>query len=95
MPKPQINPGFVRHRKVERLQEFKDSLEIGMLADDVLKLAGKKLVKFTQRAEKIAESDYGYIVNWFYPGVVITLRREFTPGAYKISKIEEGEIIQS
>ena len=95
MPKPQITLGFVRRRKADRLQAFKDGLKIGMLADDVLKLAGKKLVKFTRRAEKIAESDYGYIVNWFYPGIVLTLQREEKIGPYKISNIEMGEILQS
>lgn len=66
-----------------------------MLADDVLKLAGKKLVKFTRRPEKIAEGDYGYIVNWFYPGVVLRMEREEKIGPYKIANIEMGEIVQS
>ena len=95
MPKPQITLGFVRHRKADRLQEFKDDMEIGMLADDVLKLAGKKLVKFARRPEKIAESDYGYIVNWFYRGVILRMEREEKNGPYKISGIEMGEIMQS
>ncbi len=95
MPKPQITLGFVRHRKADRLQEFKDGLKVGMLADDVLKLAGKKLVKFTRRPEKIAESDYGYIVNWFYPGVILRMEREEKISPYKISGIEMGEIVQS
>ena len=95
MPRPQLSFGFIKKRKMDRLQEFKDGLEIGMLADDVLKLAKKKLVKFTRRPEKIAESDYGYIVNWFYPGVVLRMEREEKIGPYKISKIEMGEIVQS
>ena len=95
MSRPQISIGFIKKRKADRLQEFKDGLVVGMLADDVLKLAGKKLIKITRRPEKIAESDYGYIVNWFYPGVVLRMEREEKIGPYKISKIEIGEIVVS
>ena len=95
MSKPQITHGFIRRRKVERLQAFKDGLKVGMLADDVLKFAKKKLVRYTRGPEKIAESDTGYIVNWFYPGVILTLQREEKIGPYKISNIEMGEILQS
>ena len=95
MPRPQISHGFTMRRKANNLQAFKDGLKIGMDADDVLKLAKKKLIRVVRRPEKISEDEHGYIVNWFYPGVIITLRRESTPGVYKISKIEEGEISQS
>ncbi len=95
MPKPQITLGFVRHRKADRLQEFKDGLKVGMLADDVLKLAGKKLLRYTRRPVKISENDFGYIVNWFYPGIILRMEREEKIGPYKISKIEMGEIVQS
>ncbi len=95
MPRPQISHGFTLRRKANNLQAFKDGLKIGMDADDVLALAKKKLIREVHRPEKISEDEHGYIVNWFYPGVIITLRRESTPGAYKISKIEEGEILQS
>jgi len=94
MPRPQISIGFIKKRKADRLQEFKDSLGIGMSADDVLKLAGKKLVKITRRSEKIAESDYGYIVNWFYSGVIITLQREEKIGPYKITEIDKGKVAE-
>ncbi len=95
MSRPQLSIGFIKKRKVERLQEFKDSLEIGMLADDVLKLAGKKLLRYTRRPVKISENDFGYIVNWFYPGIILRMEREEKIGPYKISKIEIGEIVQS
>ena len=95
MPRPQISHGFTMRRKANNLQAFKYGLKIGMDADDVVALAKKKHIRVVRRPEKISEDEHGYIVNWFYPGVVITLRRESTPGAYKISKIEEGEILQS
>ena len=94
MPRPQITLGFIKKRKADRLQEFKDSLGIGMLADDVLKFAGKKLVKFTRRSEKISENDFGYVVNWFYPGVILTMQREEKIGPYKISKIDTGKVAE-
>ena len=95
MPKPQITLGFVRHRKAERLQEFKDGLVVGMLADVVLKFAEKKLIRRTRRPIKISENDFGYIVNWFYPGIILRMEREEKIGPYKISKIEMGEIVVS
>lgn len=95
MPKPQITLGFVKRRKAERLQEFKDGLEVGMLADDVLKFAKKKLVRSTRRPEKISENDFGYVVNWYYPGVILRMEREEKIGPYKIVNIEMGEILQS
>ena len=58
MSKTQISLGFVRRRKEERFQEFKNGLKVGMLADDVLKLAREKIVRYTRRPEKIAESDH-------------------------------------
>ena len=95
MSKQNITLGFVRRRKVERLQEFKDGLQVGMLADDVLKFAGKKLIRYTRRPVKISENDFGYIVNWFYPGIILRMEKEEKIGPYKISKIEMGEIMQS
>jgi len=95
MPKPQITLGFVRRRKAERLQEFKDGLQIGMLADDVLKFAGKKLIRYTRRPIKIAENDFGYIVNWFYPGVILTLQREEKIGPYKVAKVNLGKVLEN
>ncbi len=95
MPKHQITLGFVRRRKAERLQEFKDGLKVGMLADDVLKFAGKKLLRYTRRPVKISENDFGYIVNWFYPGIILRMEREEKVGPYKVSKIEIGEIVVS
>lgn len=95
MSKPQITSGFIRRRKVERLQEFKDGLVVGMLADDVLKFAGKKLLRYTRGPIKISENDFGYIVNWFYPGIILRMEREEKIGPYKISKIEMGEIVVS
>ena len=95
MPKPQITLGFVKRRKEERLQEFKDGLKVGMLADDVLKLAKKKLVRSTRRPEKISENDFGYVVNWHYPGIILRMEREEKIGPYKISNVEMGEIVQS
>lgn len=95
MPKTQISLGFVRRRKEERFQEFKNGLKVGMLADDVLKFARKKLVRSIRRPEKIAESDRGYIVNWYYPGIVLRMEREEFPGPYKIASIEMGEIVKS
>ena len=95
MSKPQITLGFVRHRKAERLQEFKDGLQVGMLADDVLKFAGKKLIRYIRGPIKISENDFGYIVNWFYPGIILRMEKEKKIGPYKISKIEIGEIVVS
>ena len=95
MPKPQITLGFVKRRKAERIQEFKDGLKVGMLADDVLKLAKKKLVRSTRRPEKISENDFGYVVNWHYPGIILRMEREEKIGPYKISSTEMGEIVKS
>ncbi len=95
MSKNQISLGFVKRRKVERLQEFKDGLMVGMLADDVLKFARKKLVYRVRRPERISENDFGYVVNWFYPGVILTMEREEKIGPYKISNIEMGEIVKA
>ncbi len=95
MSKQNITLGFVRRRKAERLQEFKDGLQVGMLADDVLKFAEKKLIRRTRRPIKISENDFGYIVNWFYPGIILKMEREEKIRPYKISKIEIGEIVVS
>lgn len=95
MTKHQISLGFIKHRKIERLQEFKDGLKVGMDADSVLKFAEKKLIRRTRRPEKISENDFGYIVNWFYPGIVLRMAKEEKIGPYKISNIERGEILQS
>ena len=95
MSKQNLTLGFIRKRKADRLQEFKDGLQVGMLADDVLKFAGKKLIRYTRGPMKISENDFGYIVNWFYPGIILRMEREEKIGPYKISNIEMGEIVQS
>ncbi len=95
MPRPQISHGFTMRRKANNLQAFKDGLKIGMDADDVLKLARKKLIRVVYRPEKISEDEHGYIVNWFYPGVILTMQREEKIGPYKVAKIDLGEITEN
>ena len=95
MSKTQISLGFVRRRKEERFQEFKNGLKVGMLADEVLEFAKKKLVRSTRRPEKIAESDHGYIVNWYYPGIILRMEREEFPGPYKVANIEMGDVVRN
>ncbi len=95
MPRPQISHGFTVRRKANNLQAFKDGLKIGMDADDVLALAKKKLIRVVRRPEKISEDEHGYIVNWFYPGVILTMQREEKIGPYKVAKIDLGEITEN
>ena len=94
MSKPLISPGFIRQRKIDRLQEFKDGLKVGMLADVVLDLAKKKLVRSVRRPEKISENDFGYVVNWHYPGVILRMEREEKIGPYKVAKIDLGKVVE-
>ena len=93
MPKKHILIGDIKKRKIERLQEFKDELSIGMLADDVLALAYNKLVRQIKEPRKIDTTDLGYVVEWYYPGIILEMGRVTLPGAYRISKIREIDII--
>jgi hypothetical protein len=95
MSKQNITLGFIKKRKADRLQEFKDGLMVGMLADEVLKFAEKKLIRRVRRPEKISENDFGYIVNWFYPGVILAMQREKKIGPYKVAEIDLGEVTEN
>ena len=93
MARPVISLGYLRKRKVERTQEFRDGLKEGMTADEVVAFSRKKLVKYTRGPEKIAEDGSGYVVEWYYPGVILTLKRVESPGPYVVVNVEMGEVV--
>ena len=59
--------------------------ELGMPADDVLKIPGYTKWNTTHRPVKLADDDAGMIVAWYYPGETLILKRR--GGRYCVSEI--------
>lgn len=91
-----FRPGFLQKKDQSHLQEFKDGIVNGMEADEVIKISRKNKIRFVRKPEKVrGDGKNSYIVNWFYPGTILTLKRVDRPGPYRVVKIEHGEILQS
>lgn len=77
-------PTFTSTPDVIEVDEY--GIEIGMLADDVLKIRGKS----STEPVVIGEDSEGLIVQWIYPDYVYTMRRYELDGiyAYRVGNIE-------
>lgn len=64
-------------------------LQVGMLADDVLRLPGHGRSQCLRPAERVGRDRGGTVVRWFYPGVILTLRRWAVGGVvgYRVAAI--------
>ena len=64
---------------------------VGMPADVVLTLEGYKRRDAIKRPERWGWNRLGLIMKWFYPDLILTLKRTKLGGRYEVVKVEEVE----
>ena len=66
-------------------------MQIGLPADEVLRIPGFGKQHVTRQPEIVGEDDGGLIVRWFYWDMILTLKRH--DGCYRVAEIKEHSLL--
>jgi len=66
-------------------------MQIGLTADEVLRMPGFGKQYVTRRPKIVGEDDGGLIVRWFYWDMILILKRQ--DGCYRVAEIKERSLL--